>query len=154
MKSHGKDLKGETLSRFARAATVVITAAGAGDNTELVGSSINVAAIATRPPASVVFEIPVTATLGATQTCIVTGLIEKSVDGSAWLTLVPSATLLTLVGAAGGSTETGVARIGADLIQTGTNFIRFKATPDLNRADTDTMQVGAAVAVFGGLGQT
>jgi len=153
MKSHGKDLKGETLSHFARAATAVITAAGAGDNTELTGDSINIQTLAVRP-SSVVFEIPVTATLGATQTCIVTGLIEKSADGSDWDTMLASATVLTLVGGEGGTTEKGVARLGADLIESDANYIRFKATPDLNRANTDTMQVGGAVAVFGGLGQT
>lgn len=149
MRAHGKDIQAETMSRFARAATVVITAAGAGDATELVGSAIDIRLLPHRP-SSVVFEIPVTATLGATQTCIVTGLIEKSVDNSTWVVMKASATLLTLLGGAGGTTETGVARVGADLIESGANFIRFKATPDLNRAGTDTMQVGAAVAVFGG----
>lgn len=149
MRAHGKDIQAETLSRFARAATVVITAAGAGDATELVGTSLDVRLLPHRP-SSVVFEIPVTATLGAAQTCIVTGLIEKSVNGSDWLVMRATATLLTLTGGSGGTTETGVARVGADLIESNANFIRFKATPDLNRAGTDTMQVGAAVAVFGG----
>jgi hypothetical protein len=153
MQSHGKDLKGQTLSHFARAATAAITAAGAGDNTEITGDSINLSSLASRP-SSVVVEIPVTATLAATETCIVVGELEKSVDGSTWSDLVASATLLTLTGASGGSTEKGVARIGADLIQSDANYIRFKATPDLSRAGTDTMQVGAAVAVFGGLQNT
>lgn len=150
MKAHGKDIKGETLSVFARASTGAITAAGAGDNTEITGSSINIASLAHRP-SSVVFEIPVTATLAATQTCVVTGLIEKSVDGSTWTTMVASATLLTLTGPSGGATVTGVARVGGDLIQSNANFIRFKATPNLSASGTDTMNVGAAVAVFGGL---
>jgi len=150
MKSHGKDLKAETISRFARAATAAITAGAAGDNTELVGTSLNIQTLSARP-SSVVFEIPVTATLGATQTCIVTGLIEKSADGTNWSVMTASSTLLTLVGGSGGTTETGVARVGADLIESDANFIRFKATPDLNRANTDTMQIGAAVAVFGGI---
>ena len=149
MKAHGKDLKAQTHAVFARAATGSITAAGSGDNTEITGSSINIQTLPARPT-SVVFEIPVTATLGATQTCIVTGLIEKSADNSVWSTMVASATLLTLLGGSGGTTETGVARIGADLITSDCNYIRFKATPDLNRAGTDTMNVGAAVAVFGG----
>lgn len=150
MKAHGKDINALTRAVFARAATAAITAAGAGDNTEITGDTINVQTLAERP-SSVSFEIPVTATLAATETCIVTGLIEKSVDGSTWVTLVASATLLTLTGASGGSTEKGVARIGADIIQSDCNYIRFKATPDLSRSGTDTMQVGAAVAIFGGL---
>lgn len=150
MHSHGKDLKGLTLSKFAAAATATITAAGAGDNTEVTGDSIDLESLAARP-AAVVIEIPVTATLDATETCIITGKLEKSADGSTWSDLVASATLLTLTGASGGSTEKGVARIGADLIQSGCRYIRSKMTPDLSRAGTDTMQVGAQVAVFGGL---
>jgi hypothetical protein len=140
---------GETISRFARAA-VSVTAGGSGDNTEIVGDTINLQTLEHRP-SSVVFEIPVTATMAATETCVVVGEIEKSVDGSTWVDLVASATLLTLTGAAGGSTEKGVARLGADLVQSDCNFIRFKATPDCSRANTDVATVGAAVAVFGGL---
>jgi hypothetical protein len=149
MKSHGKDLKAQTHSVFARISTGSITAAGAGDNTEITGDTINIQTLPNRP-ASVVFEIPVVAVLGATQTCIVTGLIEKSVDGTTWTTMLASATLLTLLGGSGGTTEKGVARMGADLIESNANYVRFKATPDLNRAGTDTMTVGAAVAIFGG----
>ena len=79
------------------------------------------------------------------------GLIEYSADNSTWATLVASATLLTLTGQSGGSTETGVALMGADLVQSNVNYVRFKATPNLSRGATDTMNVGASVAIFGGI---
>lgn len=150
MDSHGKDLKGNVITRFARASTGAITAGGAGDNTQIDGVSIDIRTLPKRP-ATVLFAIPVTATLAANETCIVTGLVQKSVDGSTWVTIVASATLLTLTGPAGGGTVTGVAELGADIIQSDANFVRFRATPDLSRANTDTMNVGAAVAVFSGL---
>ena len=150
MHSHGKDLKGLTLSKFARVATAEITAAGSGDNTEITGDSIDLEALDARP-ASVCVEIPVRATLAAGATCVVTGKLEKSADGSTWSDLTTSGNLLTLTGASGGSTEKGVARLGADLIQSGCRYIRSKVTPNLSASGTDTMLVGAQVAVFGGL---
>lgn len=153
MQSHGKDLKGKTLAYFAGVATAAITAAATGDDTEIVGDTIDLTTLAARP-SSVLFVVPVRATLAATKTCIVTGLIEKSADGTNWSDLVASATLLTLLGGEGGTTEKGVAEIGGDLINSDCRYIRYKATPDLNASGTDTMQVGGAVAVFGGLQTT
>jgi len=153
MQSHGKDLKGQTTSRFARVATASIVAGSGSDNVEITSDVITISALALRP-ASVVFEIPVTATLTAAATCVVIGEIEKSVDNSTWVDMLASSTLLTLTGGTGGTTEKGVARMGADLIESGCEYIRFKATPNLSAAGTDTMVVGAAVAVFCGLEAT
>lgn len=153
MQSHGKDLKGKTSAKFAGVASAVIVAAATGDDTEIVGDTIDLTLLDERP-SSVLFVVPVRATLADGKTCIVTGLIEKSADGTNWETLVASATLLTLLGATGGSTEKGVARIGSDLINSDCRYIRYKATPDLNATGTDTMQVGGAVAIFGGLQAT
>lgn len=152
MQSHGKDLKGKTISAFAEAASAA-TAGGSGDNALVTGDAIDIQALSARP-SSVVFEIPVSAVLDEDETCIVTGLIEKSADNSSWETLVASATLLTLTGASGGSTELGVARVGADLIQSDCRYVRVKYTPDLSRGATDTAALGATVAVFGGLDET
>jgi hypothetical protein len=150
VKAHGKDLRRQTHAVFARAATGSITAGGAGDNTQVDGIAIDIRTLPSRP-ASVSFEIPVTATLAAAETCVVDGLVQKSIDGTNWETIVASSRLLTLTGPGGGGTVTGVARLGADIVQSNANFIRFRATPDLSRANTDTMNVGAAVAVFFGL---
>lgn len=148
--SHGKDIRGRTLTRAALGGS--LTAGGTGDNTQITGPTINIQSLAGRP-AGMVFEIVARAVLAATKILTVTALVESSVDGTTWTTLVGSSTVLTLTGAAGGSTEHGVGRIGVDLIQSNVNFIRLKATPDLDAANTDTAIV-AAVAVFGSLSRT
>lgn len=147
--SRAKDVRSSLLAVFAMPSTS-LTAGGSGDATEVVGPSISIAALAKRPT-SVVFDIPCRATLGATNTLVVVGKIEQSVDGSTWTDVTASATLLTLTGGAGGTTESGVARVGADLIRANCNFVRVRATPDLNRANTDVAVMGAGVAEFGGL---
>lgn len=145
MQSHGKDLKGETLSAFCLAGS--LTAAGTGDNTQIVGSVITIGSLAQRP-SSVVFEIAAKATLTTDKTLIVTGLVEVSADNSNWTTEVASATLITLT-----ATGSGMARIGVDLVQSDLKYIRLSVTPDLSHSGTDTAIV-AAVAVFGGLAKT
>ncbi len=147
--SRVKDVRSFLHAVFALASTS-LTAGGSGDATEVVGSSINLQTLPKRPT-SVVFDIPCRAVLGATNTLVVVGKIEQSVDGSTWTDVTASATLLTLTGGAGGTTESGVARVGADLIRANCNFVRVRATPDLNRANTDTAVMGAGVAEFGGL---
>lgn len=136
---------------FALASTAV-TAGGSGDNTEITGQTINIGTLSRRP-SSVDFQIPVVSTLGATQTCIVIGRVQTSIDGTTWVNVAANATLLTLTGGSGGTTERGVARVGCDLIRKDANFVRVMVTPDLNRANTDVATVGAGVAVFGGLDQ-
>ncbi len=150
MQSHGKDLKGQTLSRAAAAGRLV--AGGTGDNTEITGATLNLASLAGRP-ASVVFEIIGRGVLAAAATLVIAAELESSADGSTWEDLVASATVLTLTGGGGGSTELGVGRIGVDLIKEDVNYIRVKMTPNLSAANTDTAEV-AAVAVFGGLSRT
>jgi len=150
MQSHGKDLKGRTISRAVLAGRLV--AGGTGDNTEIVSASINIATLTARP-ASVVFEILGRGVLAATATLVLVGEVEYSADGTTWVDLVASATLLTLTGGSGGTTELGVARIGVDLIQDGVNFIRLKLTPNLSAANTDTAEV-ASIAVFDALSKT
>lgn len=150
LSSHGKDLKGATLSAACLAATA--TAGGTGDATLVTGSSINIGALAARP-SSVVFEILGRAVLAATKKLTIAALVEASIDGTTWTTLVGSATVLTLTGGAGGSTEIGVGRIGADLISSDLNYIRLKATPDLDAANTDTAII-SGVAVFGAPART
>jgi hypothetical protein len=147
--SHAKDVKSSLLAVFAMASTA-LTAGGSGDATEVIGSTIDIAALAKRPT-SVVFDIPCRAVLGATQTLVVVGRIQESIDGTTWTNVAADATLLTLTGGSGGTTETGVARIGVDLIRANCNYVRVRATPDLNRANTDTAVMGAGVAEFGGL---
>lgn len=148
--SHGKDIKNKTLSRACLAGS--LTAGGTGDATLITGATINIQTLPSRP-AGMVFEIVARAVLAATKILGVAALVESSVDGTTWTTLVASSTVLTLTGGAGGSTELGVARIGVDLVQANVNYIRLKVTPDLDAANTDTAIV-AALAVFGSLSKT
>lgn len=147
--SAARNIKAFTQSKFALVSTS-ITAAGAGDATEIDGVSIEIAAM-TKRPSSVVFEIPCRAVLAATKTLVVIGNLQESEDGSVW-TDIPgtSATLLTLTGDTGGSTETGTARMGCDVVRKDITHIRCQVTPDLNNTATDTAVIGAGVAVFGG----
>ncbi len=152
MQALGRDLKAFTRSEYTLAKTDV-TAAGSGDATAINGSTIDLQG---KPKAeSVVFEIPLYADLDNAETLAVTGIVQESPNGSDWTTLVASATLATLTGDAvsGGSTETGIARLGANLNQalSTTRYIRCVITPDLSRSGIDTAVIGAGVAVFGGL---
>lgn len=150
MQSNGKDLKGQTCAAYA-SASASVTAGGSGDATEVVGDTLALASFASRPT-SVVFEIPVTATLADTETITIAAEIEYY-NGTAWADLVASSTILTLT-SDGGTTEKAVARIGADLIHSDLVSIRVKFTPDCSAANTDTAVVGQAVAVFGGMVNT
>ena len=144
-----KDIKSQLLAVFALASTS-LTAGGSGDNTEVVGSTINLGTLAKRPT-SVVFDIPCRAVLAAGKKLTVVGRIQESVDGSTWTNVANDATLLTLLDSGSGSTLTGVARIGLDLQRINCNYVRVRATPDLDAANTDTAVMGAGVANFSGL---
>jgi len=147
MKALGRDIKAETYPLYALASTAV-TAAGSGDGVEIEGAALNLASL---PKAeSVVFEVPCKAVLTATKTLVVAGKIQDSANGSSWADLVASATLLTLTGAGGGSTEYGVARVGVDLNKA-RQYVRVCATPEMSATATDTAVIGAGVAEFGGL---
>lgn len=144
-----RNIRSALLAVFA-SVSASVTAGGSGDATEIVGSTIDLTALASRP-SSVVFDIPCRAVLGATQTLVVAGKIQQSVDGSTWTDVTASATLLTLTGGSGGTTEVGVARLSCDLMRPDCLYIRARFTPDLNRANTDTAVIGHAVANFYGL---
>lgn len=148
--SVGRDLKGETTSLYALDETNA-TAAGSGDNTAAPGVNIDTRTLA--DPASVVFEVWARATLAAAATLTITGKVEHSVTGSGdWADLVTASSLLVLTGGSGGTTEKGVARLGADLRQAN-RYIRVNVTPDLSAGSTDTATL-TAVAVFGGLARS
>jgi hypothetical protein len=147
----GRDLKAFTRADYALEATSVTAGSpGAGDGVDITGETIDLQG---KPKAeSVVFEVPCTADLDNAETLIVQGHIEYSDDGSDWTDLDDAETILTLTGdsVSGGSVETGVARIGADLTLCD-RYIRVIINPNLSADDTDTATVGAGVAVFGGL---
>lgn len=148
MNSLGRDIASEIAAAYAAASTSA-TAGGGGDNTEVTGVTIDLLALDTRYE-SICFVLSATSTLAATKTLTVAAKIETSDDSgmSGATDLVASSTVLTLTGAAGGSTERGTAKVGASLEYAG-RYVRIKFTPDLSATGTDTAVV-QSVALFGG----
>lgn len=148
MNSLNRDLAAEIAAAYAAASTL-LTAGGAGDATEVTGVTIDLLALPTRYE-SVCFALAATATLAATKTLTVAAKLETSdaSDMSGAVDLVESATVLTLTGATGGSTERGTAKVGVSL-EYAKRYVRVKFTPDLSATATDTAVV-QSVALFGG----
>lgn len=146
MHSLARDLAAEIHAAYAVANTPA-TAGGAGDGVEIVGITIDQVALPTRFE-SVCFLVNARAVLAAAATLTIAAAIETSADGTSWTALKPSAARLTLTGGAGGSTETGVAKVGVSL-EYSSRYLRLKVTPDLSAAGTDTAAV-SGIAVFGG----
>jgi hypothetical protein len=144
--SLGKDIKAE-LHPVAALDPVSATAGGAGDGTEADGVTIDQRALSTGFN-SVEFNIAAKAVLAEDETLTVTGNLQDSADGSSWADITTPATLLTLTGGAGGSTERGVARMGVDLTKY-RRYVRCQATPELSAANTDTANL-QGIAIFGG----
>lgn len=145
MHSHCKDIKGDSLSAYGGDRVGDITAGAGSDDTERTTDSIEVASLAARP-AAVCFEIPVKTTLAADETLTVSGTVEKSIDGSTWVEIKSSETVLTMT-----ATGSGVIRIGSDIVQSDAKYVRAKYTADLSASGTDTATIEACVARFGGL---
>lgn len=148
MHSMGKDLKSEVVSVHALALTDA-TAGGAGDAVEVNGASLDTSAAAYKRPNSVLFVVDAKATLAATKTLTITANLQDSANGSTWADITDPAVILTLTGAGGGSTETGVGVLGYDLSRA-RKYVRIQATPDLSATGTDTASI-VGIALFGGL---
>lgn len=146
MASLGRDIESEILTKYALDSTDAV-AGGTGDEDEVDGITIDKSALPSRA-LSASFVIGATATLAQTKTLVVTANLQDSADGSNWDDLTSPATILTLTGATGGSTETGTGRIGVDLTKA-RQYVRIQATPDLNATGTDTATI-FGLAIFGG----
>jgi hypothetical protein len=131
------------------AAITDLTAAGTGDNTEIVGSSLDITALASRP-GSVCFIVHAKAVLTEAKTLVIVADVEYSADGSTWTSLVAEATIMTLTGDTGGSTEADAVKVEARLDKADLKYVRINATPNLSATGTDTARVAIA-AIFGGL---
>lgn len=142
MNSLGKDIKSETYSVYALAASNA-TAASTGDGTEVDGATIDKNALPTHAQ-SVVFEIGMRATLTAEKTAVLTANLQDSANGSDWTDITDPAAILTL-----SATGTGVGRIGYDLTKA-RRYIRVQATMELNADNTDTSTM-FGIAILGGL---
>ncbi|OSQ32000.1 hypothetical protein, partial [Thalassospira sp. MCCC 1A01428] len=92
--------------------------------------------------------VATTATLDEGETLIVTGKWQQSVDNAAWADVKDGETVLTLLGATGGTTETGAGKLGVNLAEA-SRYVRFVYTPDLSAADTDTAKVSVQYVFTG-----
>lgn len=118
-----------------------IVAAGTGDNTEVIGQTINRQGFQ-----SGALQIPFKAVLAGAQTLSVLVKRQQSADGSAWdtaETVVENAVVAT-----GAGTVRGVVELDQDLTAL-KQYVRYNVTPDLSAGATDTAVLGL-VFVAGG----
>ncbi|ODT13079.1 MAG: hypothetical protein ABS57_19755 [Mesorhizobium sp. SCN 65-12] len=141
-----RDVAHLLTARLATAFTA-LTAGGAGDNTNINGIAID-RFVGGSLALNAEILLAFTATLAATKALLLKGVkIWHGDDGVNWA-VDPYASIVdpgqVAVGAAGGSTEKGVFKLGVDL-GSAKRFIRVDFTPDLNAANTDT---GTVVAIL------
>ena len=99
------------------------------------------------------FAITAEAVLQAAETLVLTANLQESADGSTgWADITDPATVLTLTGDTGGSTERGGAVLAFDLGRTTKDYVRVQVTPVFSAADTDTCSIHADV-LFTGIDQ-
>lgn len=125
------------------------TAGGAGDNTAVNGGWIDRLEFH-----SLKVAIGYTAALGEGNTLRFAGQLQhnsspEDTGAASFGAAIP--TTLAATGAAGGSTETGTVEADYDLTMA-KRYIRFVATPDLNRANTDTTEWAMVYLLMGGEG--
>ena len=135
--------------------TTDLVAAGSGDNTEIVGASINrLDALGGGMADSLIFEVVGFATLTAAKLLNVIGTLEHSDDNS---TFAAAAADFQPSGVAAGSIGSVSATGANDVLfkykvpkANGLKqYVRLKMTPDLTNSATDTARVGA-IAILGG----
>ena len=144
------DIDGQ-LSQKLGVVIPTITAAGSGDNTEVDGPSID-----RKNATSMSVAIVAKAVLAATKTLVVKATVQDSADGTSFedvaAALQPggaaNSTVMTLTGASGGSTESGVYQLGVNLASL-RRYVRIQVLPDLNAANTDTATLAGVVSLGG-----
>jgi hypothetical protein len=153
-----RDLVATIINRAA-AAVGTLTAGGAGDNTAINGTALDTNAITNAAGVvvkaeSVTFLTFLQAVLGAGNKLTTALKIQDSADGSTFAdivmpagTTIPTTATNVLTNASAGTYQT-VAAIGIPL-EYCRQYVRLVATPDLDRANTDTGTV-TSIAVFGG----
>lgn len=125
-------------------APALIVAAGAGDNTLIVGAGID-----TQGFESGILIVAARAALDAAETLSLAVQIEESADNSSWdapEVLQASAALITAVGAAN---YAGVLKLNLDELGNRKRYVRLGVTPDLSRGATDTAVVIPSVLLGG-----
>jgi len=128
-----------------------LTAAGAGDNTEVVGQIIDTTLF--KHPLSLAILVPWKAVLAASKTLTLkTVKLEHGGDSglSDAANLVTPADVVVATDSGSGSTLHGCQKYDVDIGGLGCKrYIRLKVTPDLNNTATDTATIAGAF-VFGG----
>lgn len=140
---------GDQIVTRRASANAAATAGSTGDNTEVVGVIIDLAAIGW--PQSCQVVIPFTATLAAAATLTIAWDIDtgsaSNLSGSSVLTSAAAATVAT--GPGGGGTVPGQLTANVDL-SGADRYVRLNFTPNLSAANTDTAAL-SSVIVFGGM---
>jgi hypothetical protein len=141
------DIASVVTERIASAFTS-LTAGGAGDNTSVVGLTIDRAAFGVPQTAEIV--ILSEAVLAAAATLSITALkVEDSADGSSWADYaVQTAPGVVSTGPGGGGTVRTQTAAGVNL-SSARRYVRVTHTPDLSAANTDTAKT-LAMVVFAG----
>lgn len=125
----------------------LVTAGGTGDATKRTGQSIN--RISGEGMAhSAVLTTHYVATQADAETLTLAHELQESADGSTWDTAEVIEAATTYVTQSGAGTSRGVAQFSVSL-KNRKQYIRFNVTPNLSKANTDTMAF-ATVAVLAG----
>lgn len=131
------------------AASTALTAAGTGDNTQIVGDIFDRGA-AMNFPKSLTIAIEYTTTLAANKTLTAKSLIIEHGNDSGLsdvATYYAPADVVLATDAGSGGTLKGSAKYSVDL-HGAKQYVRLKYTPDLNASGTDTATVEAQL-LFG-----
>jgi len=149
MFSAQKDLGAEIKCKFAAGGRLV--AAGAGDNTEVTGPTIDrYGASGVQRYASAVLSVGTRAVLAAAATLSLRLRYQESADGAAWDAAVELyAPTVVSTGGGGGSTEQTVTETKMDL-SARKRYLRFLVTPDLSAGGADTAEFVAQCVLGGG----
>ena len=139
---------GAFIQLLRASANAALTAGGAGDNTEVVGVTID--RLAYGSALSAVICIPFKAVLAAAATLSIGWKLYHSdaanMAGETVLTEAAAAVVAT--GGGGGTTEAG--QVEADVSLDGAKrYIRLKFTPNLSAANTDTAECSSVIALGG-----
>lgn len=141
------DIHSVVTARLA-SAIAAITAAGAGDNTAIVGLAIDRAALGMPLNADIVLAYDATLAAAATLT-LKTVKVEDSADGASWAdyaTFTDPGVVAT--GPGGGGTVRGQFRLGVNL-SSARRHVRVGFTPDLSAGAADTARVLALLVLAG-----
>lgn len=143
--TYDKRYVGGTISVQRGAANTAVTAAGAGDATEVVGAIIDRAAFGW--PESMVAAVPWTATLAAAATLTIATVLQHGDQANLSDAVTFNTTAAVVVGT-GAGTLTGCLEVNMSL-RGAKRYVRQKFTPDLSAASIDTAAL-SGVVVLGG----